>query len=168
MESPGILKRLETLLHISLAYLIQFVFRKYDWEYFWNYVADLWMYLNAYNRAIVASRKAKKISNSPHSTAAIGWCYLQLNQPAVALPYLEKAWEKMKEPGLALSLASCHWRLTNDDKVKFFIDYIETFPPTNVERINPDWTDEFNRLKQYLKEKSESSNRQKGNPRAKS
>lgn len=146
-QPVGIFKKVVTVAHIGFAYVIQFVFRKYDWEYFWNFTADLWMDINAYHRAIASCRKALESSKSPQALYNIGWCYLHLGKPAMALPYLEEAWEKMREPSLALSLACCHLQLGNDENAKVILDRLETFPPAHVPR---EWHDYFNELRVAL------------------
>lgn len=150
-SSVGVIKKISTIVHILLAYMVQFTLRKFDWEYFWNYVADLWMDVDSYHRAIVASRRAQQISDSPRASASIGWCYLQLGFPDLALPYLVAAWSKMKEPTLSLSILRCYWQLGNDKEAKQIVDFLDAFPPFQVP---PSWFDEFNHIKKLLNAKS--------------
>lgn len=146
-EVPSIYKKFSTLIRIALVHVNQFFFRTYDREYFLKYLADLWMDIGAYHRAIVLCKAAQQISDSPQARATIGWCYLELNEPGLALPYLESAWSKMKDPGLTLSLANCHWRLSNDVEAQKIVDWLEAFPPSHAPQ---EWFDNFNELKKAM------------------
>lgn len=108
-----------------------------------NYFADL----EKFHSAISAYKKALEESEMSSIYAAIGWCYICIDEEARALEYYRKAYERIKSFHVSIPLAFLEMENRNFEECKkVFINMKETRDELPDESLEL-----YDQVKDYLK-----------------
>jgi len=102
------------IIYITLGY---YLVGLGDDEYYYS-KGNFWAEVGNYQRAIKNYKKVLQERDDSDVEALIGWCYAAIGMSGLALKHYRNAYEKDKQPKIAIGLASCEFTSGNLEESK--------------------------------------------------